>query len=220
MLALGMMISLLMSGLGGCRESGAYHDNSVYKGSARLIRDSTYSAYRDSVTWEKQYLISKQTIKLNEQGRVSEKIKYGPDGKFRERYTYSYSENGRPKVEKRYNNEHKLTHIKKYSYSWIKDEATVRVLDPDGNLKWKEKHVYDGEGQLIDKRMYGPDGALNLVVEYSYDDQGRLSKKDGVNHLFYTYKKVDDQGNWTRRLTVKNKQEEMLTLQKIKYQQR
>lgn len=218
-MALLMMTGLIMINLVGCSESGVYHDKPIYKGPARIVRDSTYSASRDSATWNKQYLISKQTIKLDDQGRMTEKIKYGPDGKSRERYTYSYREDGRPKEEKRYNNEQKLTHIKKYSYSWIKDEASVRVLDPDGNLKWKETHVYDGNGKLIDKRMFGPDGSLNLVIKYSYDDQGRLSKEDGVNHLFYTYKKVDDQGNWTRRLTVKNKQEEMLTLQKITYKQ-
>lgn len=192
-----------------------FHRENV-QGPVKQIVQRTYGAVKDSAGWQEGRLRQKRVLEYDREGRLTKMKVYGADTSLTERFDYQIESNRRIEV-KRYNQNNKLTHLTSYSYPWLYGSVESESRTSGDSLRWYSTYTFDQNLRETKQNIYGPEDRLNYRIQYRYNPDGFIMEKTGVEEFFYTFKKYDEEQNWTRRLNEKAGRITTLTTRTLTY---
>lgn len=162
--------------------------------------------------------------KYDPEGRKIETIRKTPEGDTLQQTKIERNEKGWVTEERRFNAAGSLEQKTKYVRDKKGRVARKTNYDEGGTETGRFSFVYNEEGERTEIKKFDESGDLERWREYSYNDKGSLSKevhkrgRDGEGTEFVHHYERDDQGNWTRRITLKNGELYRVTERELKYE--
>ena len=104
----------------------------------------------------------------NEQGKISEEIKYREDGTLKSSTRYKYNKAGDVAMETEFNDKNIITEIKKYSYGPTGLKTEELFLSRDNKPLKKYIYSYNSKGLKTERKTYDPAGKLISIKQYLY----------------------------------------------------
>lgn len=141
-------------------------------------------------------LLGKLIYTYDHRGNKIEKNAYSSDGSLYNKYIYAYNQMGNQIEEKLYNSKGILTNKNTYTYD---DKANLTEHTEYGSAGFyvKNTYAYDEQGNQIEQNRYNADGSLEKKYSRAYE--------------------YDTQGNWTKKLSFKNKIPEYIQVREYEY---
>ncbi|MFT5647616.1 MAG: hypothetical protein ACI976_002308 [Aureispira sp.] len=120
--------------------------------------------------------VKSETEIYNQGGQLLERIRYGTDGKIRDKITVVY-ENGEKKEETYFNKLNEITYRINYSYN--KEQQTIResYTSYKGEAKTNGAIDLDSNGLTKSYEEYELSGPLIRSIKYERDEEGRILVK-------------------------------------------
>ncbi len=162
----------------------------------------------------KKYVYQYDTL-----GRRSVRLQYDSASNLVRKITYTYNADGLCTEDNSFDPTNRLE--KKYTYTYDRKGNCIedKSFTPDNVLQKKNTYVYDSDGKLISMNSYNGKGDLEKEVTYRYDYQNNIIDEEvnlsvGGNPVYNYHYVYDKQGNWIKKVTMKD-QVPVLILERI-----
>jgi len=141
-------------------------------------------------------LVRKITYTYNAQGQCTEDNSFNPDNRLEKKYTYTYDRKG----------------------NCVEDKS----FNPEGVMQKKVTYLYDSDGKLLGQNWYDGKGDLEKECTYHYDFQGNVIDEEvnltvGGNPVYNYHYVYDKNGNWIKKITMKDQRPVLILERIIKY---
>lgn len=192
------------------------------KGNVSMVTENEYAVIPGSKTAEKGELKTKAVTKYNKAGNRVDFETFSPDGKLMSKSIFIHSDTGTEV--KRYQGFDHLSLTTHYKYDRLGNESEESNYDPSGTLFMTAKSKYDLNGNRLVYDRYNQFGHLFLRSNVKFDRKGNeIQEREFDSHeslqyvTTYQYEGYDKQGNWLKRVMLKNDEPRTITEREITY---
>ena len=140
------------------------------KGEVSSLREVSYSAVDKFGTITRDQFVSDEYHAFNEDGFITERIKYLADGTIEYRQSFKRDE----KMKKLEMNQTDSTGKDQGKFIYKNDDqgnnTELTCYSPDNSVQWKYIYDYDSNNNVTEDSYYGSDGTLSFKNLYTYDE--------------------------------------------------
>lgn len=192
------------------------------RGNVTLVTEFEYAVVPGSKQAEKGELKTKSVCKYDAAGNRVEYTTYSAKGELLSRSVFTHTDTGTEV--KRYRGDGGLNVTTNYKYDRLGNESEENNFDPTGTLFMTAKSKYDLNGNRIVYDRHDQYGHLFLRSNVKFDKRGNeIQEREFDSHeslqfvTTYQYENYDKEGNWRRRIMLKNDEPRTITEREITY---
>jgi antitoxin component YwqK of YwqJK toxin-antitoxin module len=192
------------------------------RGSVSMLTEYEYAAVPGSSTTEKGELKTKSVWTYNNVGNCIKFETFSAAGKLMSQSVFVHADTGTEV--KRYRGDGGLNVTTNYKYDKAGNESQESNYDPTGTLFMTAKSKFDLNGNRIVYDRHDQYGHLFLRSNIRYDKRGNeIQEREFDSHeslqytTTYEYQGYDKEGNWLKRVMLKNNEPRTITEREITY---